>query len=200
MKWKLFNVAVALSLLLCVAVCVLWVRSYWAQDSLNLSSVSIPEDGLPRTWGCGLLTGRGSVGFSIFASEQLAPPSADALADYHAGLGWHLKHFHVNRPVIWPNGEPATFWQRAGLCFDSYSLIPWYDLTKRLHQTVGCVPDWLVLPILLVLPAMRWVERRRRRLSQRRERGQCTMCGYDLRATPHRCPECGTVVKPAPAA
>jgi hypothetical protein len=38
---------------------------------------------------------------------------------------------------------------------------------------------------------------RRVKKRQRREQGLCGECGYDVRATPGRCPECGT---PTPAA
>ena len=47
---------------------------------------------------------------------------------------------------------------------------------------------WLALP-LVATNLIVWC---RRRLA-RHASGMCTTCGYDLRATPQRCPECGAV-------
>ena len=50
------------------------------------------------------------------------------------------------------------------------------------------LPHWLAM-LLMFMPGAVWVLVRRRR--KRFGPGQCRYCGYDLRATPLRCPECG---------
>jgi hypothetical protein len=62
------------------------------------------------------------------------------------------------------------------------------------HVRGAYVRCWLALVVLLPLAApgvWSWASRPRRRREDRHGEVRCTTCGYDLRATPKRCPECG---------
>jgi hypothetical protein len=59
--------------------------------------------------------------------------------------------------------------------------------------SVWFVPSWLVV-VVTTMPAALWTARVVTRVLRRRNRlrnGLCVSCGYDLRGTADRCPECG---------
>jgi hypothetical protein len=60
-------------------------------------------------------------------------------------------------------------------------------------------PVALAIGLWAVLPALWWllVYRRHRRRKRWIIEQRCLICGYDLRATPDRCPECGASVPQA---
>jgi hypothetical protein len=73
--------------------------------------------------------------------------------------------------------------------------IPWRWKTfgfDRKHDFNGDdyeIPVWSILALSALLPVLRLARwRKGRGLAQM---GHCVRCGYDLRATPSRCPECG---------
>jgi hypothetical protein len=55
------------------------------------------------------------------------------------------------------------------------------------------VSDWACCLGTAILPAIWLVSFRLNRRKQRQVAGLCRRCGYDLRASKGRCPECGTV-------
>lgn len=66
----------------------------------------------------------------------------------------------------------------------------YYNLGVRGHIAVA--PYWLLIALLSVLP-ISWIILYRRR---RWRTGMCCKCGYDLRASKDRCPECGEPIPP----
>jgi hypothetical protein len=68
------------------------------------------------------------------------------------------------------------------------------DGTGAIRDKWFTVPHWFLLALAGVVPLRRtatFVMARRRRPQLR-----CVTCGYDLRATPDRCPECGSPAAP----
>jgi hypothetical protein len=62
--------------------------------------------------------------------------------------------------------------------------LPTYDIV------IFAIPYWAIALCATVLPA--WWSLRNHRAARPARGGRCAKCGYDLRATPDRCPECGT--------
>lgn len=86
----------------------------------------------------------------------------------------------------WPWG--GFHWQYGGVDLSDR----WEPSSNpvRMHYWLVMVPHWAAASAAALCPAWWLVAclRRRRRL----DGGKCPTCGYDLRATPNRCPECGT--------
>jgi hypothetical protein len=64
------------------------------------------------------------------------------------------------------------------------------NLHQRFDRMIVVVPDGWIVAALLILPVRYLILKLR---SQKHfGPGRCAQCGYDIRATPQRCPECGT--------
>jgi hypothetical protein len=173
MKRHAFSVAALMSLLLCVATAVLWVRSYRTDDRY----------GFHHGW-----TVRSYIG------------GVHVVRGYYFA-SWGYESFPVGffPPVYWCTEYPLDEigWERWGFAVAKGRQLslgigddPATDV-QYIAMTAVVVPYWFIVTVFLVAPAI-WIFARARRRRALRQ-GRCPTCGYDLRATPDRCPECGTI-------
>jgi 4-amino-4-deoxy-L-arabinose transferase-like glycosyltransferase len=188
----LLNVLTALSLLLCAATAALWARSYFVSDALFRQFFTEPDD--TAAWTQDVVhVGRGGIGFARVVQTVDWYPN-DAYGE-------------AMRRRVFPPVAPHRVASPTSPSFDVPPRDPtlgfrldWYRL-KRGNKQVGLfewiLPLWCPFLLFLAGPTLRaWRWRRERTL--RRRVGFCRGCGYDLRATPDRCPECGqTATAPA---
>lgn len=77
----------------------------------------------------------------------------------------------------------------------SPSVSPFNRTSRRRVGWIAAIPSWALFVTLALLPTawilFRWLPHRRR--AYRRKHGLCQVCGYDLRASPAQCPECGLI-------
>jgi hypothetical protein len=203
-KRRLLNIATAVSLMLCTVTVVLSVRGFWSADTFAVGKWW--RDGtvmFDRSYH--LMTNWHDIGINYTTeTAHLTPHEQERL---HA-TPWSFSHGTNEPPSFrqwsggpreWPYGPPG--WM-TWLGFSTYHF---RDITRgdavngplTCDQTIATVPSWLVVMVFALIPAWRlW-----KRIRFARP-GACRTCGYDLRATLDRCPECGTRViqaQPKPA-
>ena len=134
---------------------------------------------------------------SYWRSEMLDARATGAGAGGHVPLAyvasnrghWQVGRFgHVHSWNAGPVGWSLHTYREA-----LPSNLPEFEYVNEpppdYHQFVK-FPQWLPVVALSGLPGVWFVSWRRQR--RRVRSGQCLSCGYDLHATPDRCPECGT--------
>jgi hypothetical protein len=171
---------------LAVSLC-LWVRSYWRSDSVTVdwseASIHSPAEYLTRSVGVatrrgGLWCYRARYSGSIYVDNRPGPTRV-RFESFKA----HADHYLPDSAA-----DPARW--HGGFA---------YGWISSAEDVVGLrVPFWAIAVLSALLPLlMLWRYGRRRRRIDRR---LCVRCGYDLRATPDRCPECGKIPTVANAA
>ena len=190
MKQRLFTLVSALSLLLFVAVVVLWARSHSGSDYVSRGKLlsSGPQEVTSRVHEVRWTRG----GIHLTAGEHTYFPHGVSvpLVEGERAAYWGWGRLGVGH-VGWEELPRRSFWNRLG--FHHYSGQGFVTSFSSESTDGIVVPAWLPA-VILAIPPLVWV---RRVVGDRRRsgRGLCASCGYDLRATPERCPECGGITR-----
>jgi hypothetical protein len=183
MTRRLLNLVTGLSLLLCVATVAVWVRSLGYADEV----VFRPTDDL-TVWsfasGCGevVFTSIRHKGFTRKRTAGDTVFTHSPLTSTVRGLHGRIRDGHTSR-FLGAGWTPPDRYDNPA--------VTWVT-----------VPYGHPIVLTAVLPTA-WcaVSLGKGILCRRRGRaGRCRGCGYDIRATPERCPECGAVPPAAGAA
>jgi hypothetical protein len=209
------HVSAALSLLLAVAAAALWVRGRWVGDAFEWGGHRFDPEYRHVSWHRILYSGRGGLAVAWYGYDErfrsaeglrrtfprpdpftyrdrgsVAPPE-----DYrpaYARHAWGALGFYVRVKT-----DPPERFTIHG----SFAARPEdAELVRVYHQRYVGVPCWAVVAGFGAWPVLRLRSTLRRRRRTRSAVGArpCPRCGYDLRATPDRCPECGAVTDASP--
>ncbi len=171
-RW-LFNIASGFSLLLFVATCVVWVRSYWFNHAF--------------------MVGERAPGTKWFVKQTYLLGANDGwFGFYRSGYPSAWSWAYDEGPVIPATQEGVAedldrvYWEAPGFIDGLMDNGP-----AHLPFRVFVVSFWLIAPVFALLPATWLITFKWRRSRRRIARGLCGACGYDMRGSEGACPECG---------
>jgi len=186
-KRRLFNLLAAASLALCLATAALWVHSsdradcigwaLWGHDSARFEN--------QKRWFAGIDAEAGRLVAGVIRETE-GGPIGGTYVHHWQGFLWN----HDRWPLGWFD-NPVFPLISVGACWINDGPPP----PGRLGHwgIVVRLPFWMLVLGLSFFPSV-WLRTYvlHRRWLRERGRMRCRVCGYDLRATPDRCPECGT--------
>lgn len=187
MKPHLSSVFALISLLLFALVIALWIRSYFIQDaipgSFNTATLQL-QSGHGRLWISRVTVSPGPrLPFSVLYEWNIE--NLPALPFSRQKVGKRFIGIIISDYVA-PNrlGNGYGFGILTGGGGGGTSRV---NYTFSVHTL--SIPYWSLAAALLLMPVIVAVRLIRQRTAV--QIGHCRHCGYDLRATPLRCPECG---------
>jgi hypothetical protein len=165
----------------CVVVAVLWVRGQFVGDRVvwhGDHAVLL------------LATSRGGMAIGVDTGDRSTFPRPNGRLSYEPGkpdafASEMIAVFAFNVD----SGDMLHYGNSVGVAWFRYAPRSGNYSVKRLSA-----PMWLIALVAAVPPAAWWTlsALRRSRRRRRQARGHCCNCGYDLRSSSGRCPECGT--------
>ena len=205
---RLFFISLRCALfLLLISTAFMWVRSRFKSDAFGLAKMG-PNDAYVKWWvqldswrgRCQLQVGRGR---PLMVPANLAMPSvapvpiqmpsfkenqgARPTEEIETKASFFIEAvFPEHQTGHWyPPGDPPIEWLNKSGMFGVAQVGDQGQTRVELYFPYGFV-------LLLLVAALIFAEWKGRKSSTGISR-RCRHCGYDLRATPLRCPECGTV-------
>jgi hypothetical protein len=189
-----------LSLLACAAAGGMWARSYHHRDAVEVRRFGVSSHtGALHLWAWDPRYARFHAAWSASSITLHRPTKADLLAWSLRGgdeavltpLFRRMDRHDEPFPTFWQ----APTWQRLGFAVVEgwEGGVRWYPPGSKGVDLRGLTIPYYALALAFA-PLPCWAALRRARRAARRRRGCCTACGYDLRASPARCPECGAGV------
>jgi hypothetical protein len=187
MNRRLTKILAAASLLLCMAMCVLWMISFSGARQLTRLKKEPARE--VKLW-IRIYAENGRAGTTILYSQPNHSRAEEELRR-EVFRNWYFTTTKPENMASWDYGID----HEEDEYFNNHSVLGIDYLTSHfpyLYDAVNIAVPFLYLVVLTGLPpavfVLNWRRKRRRLRSS-----LCLSCGYDLRATPDRCPECGTV-------
>ena len=179
MKRRVLNLLAVVSLLLCMAAIAMWVRSYFLLDD-------VCHIGRWHIHNFSSLRGRGFIQWGWSREDELKSATGRYAG---GGFFWDSSSRGAELAV----DSMSRGWRLGG--FDCFSWETKHKTPAGLPaggEHVFIFPLWFPAALTAAMPAL--LGRRLLRSARRERLGRCQSCGYDLRASKDRCPECGSII------